>query len=100
MCNYLKENQCSILNSACPWAYYCNKKSQWLFKSEGKDCKVLKSQEIPQSYYWVRFERRGRLYVDIDGQIEIIPNPFDEVPLYVKATKTKGGKWKLKKYEG
>ena len=100
MCNYLKENKCSILNNNCPWVYYCNKKSMWIFKQEGKNCKVLKGLDVPSGYYLVKFERRGRLYIDINGQIEIIPNPFNDVPLYVKAVKLKNGKWRLKKYEG
>ena len=36
----------------------------------------------------------------MEDHVEVIQNPFDEVPLYVKATKMKNGKWRLKKYEG
>ena len=100
MCNYLHNNQCTIIKSICPWAYYCNKKSQWLFKSEGSECKVLKNQSKPDGYFCVRFEKHGYLYVDMEDHVEVIQNPFDEVPLYVKASKMKNGKWRLKKYEG
>lgn len=97
MCRYLETNSCKITKTICPWIYYCNKKKQWIFKSEGEKCKVLKNQDIPKGYYPVRFEKRNRLYVDVNGNIVIIPNPFDEVPLYVKVYKTKDGKWRIKK---
>ena len=64
------------------------------------NCKVKQQAEIPEGYYKVCFEKRGNLYIDFNGHIEIISNPFDIVPLYVKATKLKNGKWRLKQYEG
>lgn len=62
-----------------------------------ENCKVKKKVATPDGYYKVCFEKRGRLYIDMNGHVEIIPNPFDDVPLYVKATKLKNGTWKLKK---
>ena len=64
------------------------------------NCKVKQQQEIPEGYYKVCFEKKGNLYIDFNGHIEIIPNPFNEIPLYVKATKMKNNKWRLKQYEG
>lgn len=64
------------------------------------NCKVKKQQEIPEGYYRVCFEKRGNLYVDYNGHVEVILNPFDNVPLFVKAIKMKNGKWRLKQYEG
>lgn len=60
-------------------------------------CKVKQRADIPEGYYKVCFAKRGNLYVNIDGVIRIIPNPFDEVPQFVKATKLKNGAWKVKK---
>ena len=100
MCQYLKENECNILHNICPWTYYCNKSDTWNFKNEGNSCKVKLNVETPKGYFKVCFERHGNLYVSINNKIEIIQNPFDEVPLYVKATKLKNGNWRLKKYEG
>ena len=65
-----------------------------------KNCKIKQQNNIPEGYYKVWFEKRGNLYVDLNGHIEIIPNPFEEVPLYVKVFKLRNGSWKLKKYEG
>ena len=64
------------------------------------NCKIKDKAEAPEGYYKVCFEKRGNLYVDIEGHTEVIQNPFDIVPLYVKVFKLKNGKRKLKKYEG
>ena len=100
MCQFWKENQCSILNNSCPWSYFCVKENKWKFKSEGEKCKVKLGIKIPDGYYKVCFERKGYLYISINEQIQVIKNPFNEVPLYVKVYKTKNGQVKLKKYEG
>lgn len=100
MCQYLNENYCSIMKDNCPWSYYCNKENKWKFKNEGKSCKVKANANIPKGYYKVYFERKGNLYVSINNQIQVIPNPFEDTPLYVKAFKLKNGQWRLKKYEG
>ena len=46
--------------------------------------------------YQVRNSRNGYLYVDIDGFIQKLENPFDFVPDYVDVTK-RGGIYKIKK---
>ena len=101
MCNMANEDKCSVTNSACPYMYFCTKKNIWRpLKSMPDDCKIKKNTEVPKGYSRVCFERHHNLYVDIDGVIQVIPNSFDNVPLFVKATKMKSGKWKLKQYEG
>lgn len=102
MCNFIQnEKECSILKKQCPYVYFCNKYKKWKpMNNMPINCKVKQNITAPSGCYRVCFEKRGNLYVDFDGHVEIIPNPFNEVPLYVKATKTKNGKWRLKKYEG
>ena len=100
MCQYLKENQCSILKNNCPWSYFCNKENKWKFKSEGSKCKVKANADVPKGYYKVCFEKHGYLYISVNGQIQVVANPFDDIPLYVKVYKLKSGEIKLKKYEG
>lgn len=102
MCNYvnIEDGKCKITKDICPYLYFCNKiKSYKPNASMPSNCKIKQNFEVPNGYYKVCFERKGKLYVSIDGHIEIIPNPFDTVPLYVKATKLKTGKWRLKKWE-
>lgn len=97
MCSYVNENKCSINGEICPFVYFCtNVQAYKPLKSMPAKCNVALIAEIPQGYYRVREERKGYLYVDIGDCTYKIANPFDEVPLYVKATKTKTG-WKLKK---
>lgn len=98
MCKYCNQNKCSITNSVCPYVYFCNKKQLWVpLKSMPQDCKVKINIEIPKGYYKVRMERKGYLYVDIGDITYKILNPFDDIPLYVKATKLRDGSWKLRK---
>lgn len=101
MCEYVENNNCRITQKCCPYMYFCYKSNSWKpSKAMPVDCKIKKMAKIPEGYCYVRMERKGYLYVDIDGYTYKILNPFTEVPLYVKATKLKNGKWRLKKYEG
>lgn len=103
MCEYININQghCKILKDSCPFVYFCNKINSWKpLKNMPVNCKIKTQLSIPKGYYKVCFERHGNLYVDIKGQIEIYPNPFDDVPLFIKVFNTKNGKQRLKKYEG
>ena len=100
MCNFFNENQCSILSNICPWTYFCNKEQKWKFKLEGNSCKVKNKNTIPKGYYKVCFERHNNLYVEVDNCIQIIPNPYTDVPLYVKLYKLKNGEIKVKRYRG
>lgn len=101
MCNYLKlkENgKCEILDSQCPYTYFCTKVGAWReSKNFPRRCKVMEQIEIPKGYSKVCFEKRGKLYVNVDGVIRIIPNPFDHVPQFVKAYQLKSGAWRVKK---
>lgn len=99
MCNYvdIKTGNCNINKKICPYVYFCNKiKSYKPNKAMPINCKIKQVNEIPKGFYKVCFERKGNLYISINGHIEIIPNPFNEIPLYVKAIKLKNGKWKIK----
>lgn len=97
MCEYVKQNQCSLTNDICPFVYWCDRLHIWKpSKAMPEICNVKKSHEVPKGYYRVRQERKGYLYVDIDEITYKFKNIFDDVPEYVKVTKTKNG-WKLKK---
>lgn len=98
MCKYVEGNECKIIKQRCPWMYFCMKEQKWKpNKNMPANCKVMQQAEIPQGYYRVIQERNGILYVSIQGQAYKIPNPFDDIPLFVKARKLKNGKWVLRK---
>lgn len=99
MCEYisLANGKCYITKEQCPYAYFCNKiQSYKILQSMPKNCKQKQLANIPSNSYQVCFERNGKLYIDVEGFIEIIKNPFDYTPLFVKMTKLKSGKWKIK----
>lgn len=100
MCNYVRKNKCAITNEICPFMYYCTKRNIWKQATNMPEkCKVAEMKEVPKGYYKVLFEKHGKLYIAVENRTEVINNPFDSVPLYVKIYKTKTG-IKLKKYEG
>ena len=103
MCEYanVENGQCNVTKQICPYLYFCNKILKYKPNSSmPSDCKIKQNLEVPKGYYKVCFERRGRLYIEVDGFVKIVPNPFDETPIYVKIIKQKNGTIKLKKYEG
>lgn len=98
MCEHVSGRMCNLTHEECPYTYYCTKSQMWLpSKAMPSICRVKVQAQVPDGYYRVCFERNGNLYVDIDGNISVISNPFDDVPQYVKATLTKSGNWRLRK---
>ena len=92
MCSYVRENQCIITSQICPYVYYCDKIRTYKPASTmPQECKVKQAIEIPVGYCRVRDERKGWLYIDINNETIKIKNPFDDIPLYVKVSKTKSG---------
>lgn len=103
MCEHidLSAGKCRISKDICPFVYFCNRiKAYKVLSSMPKNCKMKDNLLIPTGAYKVCFERRGNLYVDMDGKIEVVANPFDYTPVYVKMTKLKSGKWRIKEAIG
>lgn len=98
MCEFVQQNICSITQAKCPYIYLCHKTSTYRpLKSMPKDCKIKRKLAIPKGYRRVLFERRGWLYIEMDDTTIVAANPFNEVPRFVKVTKAKDGKWRLRK---
>ena len=92
MCQYRKNNICSLSQSICPWAYWCGEiKSYKERDSYKRYCQNFKEEEtkVPDGYNKVEFERHGFLYIKFDGSTIKIKNPFDDIPKFVKVKKTK-----------
>lgn len=101
-CAYRTDNNCSFTGKSCPWVYWCGKIAGYK-ERDGINtyCKYIKQASIPveyssNGYYMVEFERKGYLYVTVNGQTLKILNPFDYIPKYVKVYQSKGI-WKIKK---
>lgn len=87
---------CKVTNTPCPYMNYCNKTQTYKpSRFMPDDCKVKKAASCPAGYYNVRQERKGYLYVDIDGITKKILNPFDYIPSYVQIRKYKNGTIKI-----
>ena len=98
MYEYVKGNQCLISKENCPFVYWCDKIHAYKPSSSmPENCKIKEKLQIPKGYSKVRFERKGYLYVDVNDQTIQIKNPFDDIPLYVKVTKSKDGNWRIRK---
>ena len=101
MCEYLqlaKNGNCRLTSKQCPYTYFCAKINNYKISSNfPKKCNVAEQAEIPEGYYKVCFEKRGNLYINYKGHIEIVKNPFDETPAFVKMFKNKNGTWRIRK---
>lgn len=96
MCEYVKENKCSITSQICPYMYYCDKIQSYRASNYmPTNCKVKKNIAIPNGYCRVRQERKGYLYIEYGDFVIKAKNPFDYRPLYVKVEKTESGEYKL-----
>lgn len=99
MCSYLNLSNgvCNITNQSCPYTYFCNRTyTIQPSKNIPDNCKIKQNRECPIGYYKVCFERRGKLYVQVNEYVELIDNPYDFVPSFVKLTKLKNGNCKIK----
>lgn len=97
MCDYAKDNMCSINQAICPWRYLCPQTGQWRDnKYMPKDCKIKLNEEVPKGYHRVIEERKGWLYINMGDYAIRVKNPFDHTPLYVRVNKLKSGEYKIR----
>lgn len=96
MCAYvdLANGKCKISKDVCPYTYYCTKvKAYKVSANMPENCSITQSFELPKGAYEVCYESHGFLYVNVNGYIEIIKNPFDFTPPYIKMHKNSKGDW-------
>lgn len=97
MCNYRKDNYCTITQEKCPWVYWCDKVMTWKELSKmPKECKIATNAQVPDGYNKVLFERKGFLYVSIENMTIKIKNPYNYIPQFVKVYKAKD-EWKIRR---
>lgn len=97
-CKYRHDgNKCKMTNSQCPFVYYCGKIQAYKELERAKmGCKYMSQIKVPDGYKLVEHERRGYLYINMGNEVIKVLNPFEDIPQFVKVTKTKSG-YKLKK---
>ena len=93
MCEYRINNKCSLTEVICPWAFWCGAIHDYKQRDSYKTyCNILKKEiekEKPKGFHEVKFERHGFLYVDFDGLVIKVKNPFENIPKFVKIKKEK-----------
>ena len=97
-CKYRYEgNQCKAMNSECPFVYYCGRIQAYKELERAKfGCKYMNEVEIPEGYNKVEYERHGYSYVEMGNEVITIRDLFEDIPQFVKVSKTKNG-YKVKK---
>ena len=82
--SYFGTCTCSVSNGVCPFVRRCNFERKWLPLNSMDGCRLRTKQErvknMSASGYHVRFESKGKLYVEYNGRVIKIANPFDYVP--------------------
>lgn len=91
--NYDKYCTCAIDGNYCPFVRRCTKEMRWVELDSMATC-VIRRDKMKGN---VRFEKNGYLYVDVDGVVMKIKNPYDTTPQNVKVYKDKDGDIKIKK---
>ena len=95
---------CTISNQMCHCQYPCDKINNWRnYDNLDKKCTTFKREEdksyMAQGKYKVLYEKRGRLYIELDHDTSIrVPNPFNIIPYGVDLIKVKD-EYYIKGYE-
>ena len=101
MCEYQYYNEnedyyprlyCKIKSGLCMYSKRCDKEQKYVALENQKECYIYnmeKLKEIPQDSNYIRFEKRGFLYVEYGEDVIKIPNTFGELNqdyLYLRKT--------------
>ena len=98
MCQYAyydndKELYCKINKKRCLYSKYCVKQNRYIHKDGAEDCYMAleeKRKTIPTDAYYVRFVRKGFVYVDINGKVVKVKDTIGNVDNYVYAIEKNG----------
>ncbi len=87
---------CSKNNYPCAFIRKCYKELKWIPSKYMEGCKIRNKIELPKGAYNVKFERKGKLYIDLGDKTICLSNIYDNVPDYVFLSK-RNGEYRLKK---
>lgn len=100
--SYFGTCTCKVANIHCPFMRRCNMEHKWLPLDSMNTCaRRTKANEVSRlmaNEHRVEFESKGKLYININGQMKRIPNPFDHTPKAVELVEV-DGQWYIKGYE-
>ena len=97
MCNYIRDNICSIENNICPFMYWCNKEMRWRPNKRMPDiCKVAERYNNANGVYAVVSHYNNWLYIQVDKSTTIKRrNPYNYIPTSVDLCKDKNGEYQI-----
>jgi hypothetical protein len=86
---------CSVLKEKCPLVRFCNRVNDYINIDGYNVCNYISLGENNNAKCnnlnnKVRFERNGKLYVEVNDQVMIFENPFNEIPKYVNVICNEG----------
>lgn len=88
---YNQDCQCTKTGDYCLYVYRCEKEKRNRPMSQMVNCKFKQEPiKLGKGEYKVRFEHKGKLYVEVDNQVIVFKNPFDYIPQIVKLKKVNG----------
>lgn len=90
---------CKVINEPCFFVRRCSIESRWKPVSNMEVCKLRMKQESKYMYK-IRFEKRGKLYVEYGDFVVKVDNPFgDKIPEGVNDLVEVNGVVYIKGYE-
>jgi hypothetical protein len=89
---------CKKSNDICPFSRFCRTQNKVIPTNSQDNCLLRTKKEVPEGCCNVRFEKKGKLYVDYEDRVIVVVNPYDIVPDYVKiGIRRKSGEFYVKK---
>ena len=92
--SYFGTCTCLINNDPCPLVRRCNVEHKWLPLSSMDRCRLRmhesKVKNMSSNKNIVRFESKGKLYVEYNGRVVKINNPYDYTPDGVEIVEVDG----------
>lgn len=77
---------CKVTKKQCIYSQYCNKVGKFIEKNGMENCFISMEEanrNIPKGAYYVRFSKKGYLYVEIDNKVVKILDTIGTVKNYV-----------------
>ena len=93
-CNIAPYNSycsCNKSNEICPFTRRCSTRMAHVPLASMNNCQLRKEEEmIPTNTNKVRFEKRGKLFIEVNDHVIELKNPYDYIPDYVYLVNVNG----------
>lgn len=89
---------CKLNKKACIFSKYCIKQKKYIHKEGVDNCYMAineKRKIIPNGAYYVRFVRKGYVYVEIDDKVIKIKDTIGNITNYVYLQQNEQGEYTI-----